>query len=979
MKKTLLLLFASVTSLFSFGQKVKNIAFNPVEVSRSAVESNGDLQIDAHSAKFYQFDPSVLSSQLAGIMKRDVDNSGFVARINFPFPDGSMHSFNAKKNNTMSTGLESKFPQINSYDASGVDHVSFVKWDITPKGFHAMIMRPGESTIFIDPVIQGNDQFYIVYEKSQFFTNKFMECGVTDFSAPANNSSEVFKTSYASCELRTYRIAIAATGEYTVFHGGTLADAQAAQVTTMNRVNGVYERDMAITMTIVSDNNNVIYLDAGTDPYTNGSPGAMINECQADIDAEIGSANYDIGHVFGTNSGGLAGLGVVCLTGAKARGVTGSSAPIGDPFDIDYVAHEVGHQFGARHTFNNSCGGNVSTTTAVEPGSGSTIMAYAGICAPNIQNNSDDHFSGKSLEEMGATITAHNCPVTTVLANTPPAINSTNGNVTVPANTPFALTATVTDAEGDPLSYNWEQMDNEITTQPPVATSTGGPNFRSFPSSTDPTRYFPNLTDLANGNPTTWEVVPSVSRTMNFRVTVRDNSSGQGGCSDYQDITLSTDANSGPFLVQVPNATGITYPGGSTQTVTWDVANTDQVPVACANVDILLSTDGGLTYPTVLAANVPNDGTHDVAYPNVNSTTARIMVTCSNRTFFDISDNNFTIDGNGIPGDYTLDATNTSVTACSGQDAIYNINIGQIEGYTDDVNLSVSGLPAGATGTFVSAVVSPGGSAILVISNLSGVTTGNYTFTVTATSTSGTQTMDLNLNINDSGNSNPPTVTPNGNIEICEGGSVALTSSQTTGITWSSGETTSMINVNQSGNYSVTYVDGNGCSATSDLVNVTVTPMPDVSFEAPDIVCANWDDIPLNATPSGGTFFGPAVIGGAFSPQTAGEGSYSITYQYLEGGCDTSVVQVIQVDGCADLAENYFNELKVFPNPTSDILNVQLNGNFQATILDSRGRVVYQMKSIDQIKVDMSRFDSGVYHLEIQANDLRTVIKLINK
>ena len=461
----------------------------------------------------------------------------------------------------------------------------------------------------------------------------------------------------------------------------------------------------------------------------------------------IGNGNYDIGHVFGTNSGGLAGLGVVCNNANKARGVTGSGAPIGDAFDIDYVAHEIGHQFGGSHTFNNSCGGNRNNATAYEPGSGSTIMAYAGICAPNVQSNSDDHFHAISLQEMSNEVTSagHTCEVITALANSAPVLISMNGGITVPANTPFSLTAVASDADGDIMTYNWEQMDNEISTQAPVATSTTGPNFRSNPSELSPTRYFPNLADLSSGAATTWEVIPSVTRTMNFRVTVRDNSSGSGGCFDHGNATITTDATSGPFVVTYPSATGIVWGGNTSQTITWDVANTINAPVSAATVDIFLSTDGGLTFPTQVANDVANDGSELITVPNVATTTARIMVMNSGGTFFDISDNNFEI--TLATFDYTMATTPPSVSVCQPNDATYNIAIGQIGGYTDPVNLSVTGVPVGATATFTPSTVTPVGSSILVISNTGLTTQGVYTLTITGNSTSGTKTNSVTLSI----------------------------------------------------------------------------------------------------------------------------------------------------------------------------------------------------------------------------------------
>jgi len=757
--KLCLFLIAVFFGMSLQAQNEKAIKFKTGEISKSQVLLLGNPQIQASSYKVFEFDVESLQEQLEGIAHRENRNNGFVASISLPTPEGEFKSYRAVANSTMHPDLAAKFPNILSFDAAGVDSQSEVKWDITPKGLHAMIMTPGESTIFIDPIFDNNNKYYIVYYKKDFVSDKVKSC---DFDSEiAELSSRMEPTSgelmsFGTCELRTYRLALAATGEYTAFHGGSAANAIAAQVTTMNRVNGIYERDMAITMTIIANNNLLIYTNTGSDPFTNGNPGTMSNQNQTNTDAVIGSANYDIGHVFGTNSGGLAGLGVVCSNGQKARGVTGSGAPIGDAFDIDYVAHEMGHQFGCAHTFNNSCGGNRNDATAMEPGSGSSIMAYAGICPSNVQNNSDDHFHGISLQQMGIEILSagHTCEQTSALSNNPPAIISTNGNVNVPSQTPFALTAVVNDPDGDPVSYNWEQMDNGISTQPPVATALIGPNFRSFPSSTNPTRYFPNLQAVANNGPFTWEVIPSVTRTMNFRLSVRDNAPGAGGCNDHTDVTVIVDGNSGPFIVQYPSATGIVWAGASTQTVTWDVANTNNAPVNCATVDIKMSSDGGLTYPYTLATGVANDGSQSITVPNIATTTARVMVINSNGTFFDVSNNNFQI--TMATFDYTLSSSTSTVSVCQPDAAAFTIEVGQIGGYTDPVALTVSGVPTGGVANFSATPITPAGTSTLTISNTAAITPGTYTLTVSGNSTTGVKTTDVILVVS---NGNPTVVT----------------------------------------------------------------------------------------------------------------------------------------------------------------------------------------------------------------------------
>jgi Metallo-peptidase family M12B Reprolysin-like/CHRD domain/Secretion system C-terminal sorting domain len=588
-------------------------------------------------------------------------NSSLILEL--PMPDNQTQKFRVFESPTMDKELAKQFPEIKTYAGTSISNeATTIRFDITPAGFHAMVLS-SEGIIYIDPYSRGTTDFYIVYNKKDFVSKKVFSCGFKDGQGlptiddkktndspfnpnpappPTENNSV---NRIGNCAIRTYRLALSATGEYTAFHGGTVALALAAQVTTMNRVNGVFLKDFAVRMNIIANNNLIIYTNAANDPFTNGNPNAMIGQNQTNTTTVIGSANYDIGHVFGTNSGGLAGLGVVCNSGNKARGVTGSGSPIGDPFDIDYVAHEIGHQFSGNHSFNNSCDGNRNSATAWEPGSGSTIMSYAGICAPNVQPNSDAFFHGGNLTEMHNFINAGGNTCASLPANTNafPTITSSTSAQTIPRGTPILLESAANDADGNgTLTYCWEQMDNQISTQAPLSTSTGGPNFRSFNPSLNSSRYMPRLSDLAVNAVTTWEVLPTVARTLNFRLVVRDNAVA-GGCNDHVDVALTVDGNSGPLAVTLPNATGLTWAGATNQTVTWDVANTTAAPVSCATVDILLSTDGGLTFPTVLATNVANSGTASVVAPNIATTTARVMVRGSGRAFFDISNNNFAI------------------------------------------------------------------------------------------------------------------------------------------------------------------------------------------------------------------------------------------------------------------------------------------------------------------------------------------------
>lgn len=645
-------LMLSCFFVFSAYSQSTRIISNEFRLAAASENQNYPNQhIWATAFQTFQLDYNALNTQLSGadIPNRLVNHASTAVLLDISNPQGGFDRYKVLKNATMHPELENKFPEIRTYDVVGVaGNLNKGKIDITPHGFHAMIFDRENGTYFIDPIEKNRNDLYLVYYKKDFISEKSMSCSheheeENSMLHEIIDSGDDIRISYASCVLRTYRLAVAATGEYTAFHGGTVALALAAQVTTMNRVNGVYEKEIGITMQLIPNNELLIYTDPATDPYTNGSASVMLGQNQTNVTNVIGAANYDIGHVYGTNSGGVAGLGVVCNNSSKARGVTGSGSPVGDPFDIDYVAHEIGHQFGANHTQNNPC--NSVNAARYEPGSASTIMGYAGICAPNVQNNSDDYFHTRSLQEMGNFVSGnnHSCPQIINQGNTSPAISTTSGGVSLPIMTPFALTATATDEDAnDVLWYRWEQYNNQASTQPPLPTSTGGPNFRSFTSTTSPTRYFPSLAALANNGPFTWEVVPAVARTMAFRVTVHDDHL-IGGCSDYVNTSVTFDADAGPFELSYPSESGIIWLVGTTRPVYWDVANTDNATVNCQFVNIYLSVDGGASYPHLLAEQVPNIGEYIVMTPNLPNTTSRVMVMADNGTFFDISDNNFEI------------------------------------------------------------------------------------------------------------------------------------------------------------------------------------------------------------------------------------------------------------------------------------------------------------------------------------------------
>ncbi|MFQ5489609.1 MAG: reprolysin-like metallopeptidase [Phycisphaerae bacterium] len=582
----------------------------------------------------------------------------FQPEIQLPMPDGSYARFRFVESPIMEPGLAAKYPGIKTYLGKGVDDpLATVRFDITPAGFHAQILSPS-GRVLIDPYFKGDNIQHVSFNaRDNANVPGPWQCLVKG-ERQANAAPVLDETTDAlriGETLRTYRLANAATGEYTAFHGGSVASGQAAIVTAINRVNQVYEADVAVRMVLVANNDQLVYTNSGSDPYTNFSGFTMLGENQANVDSVIGSGNYDIGHVFSTGGGGVAGLGVVCLNNQKARGVTGLSSPTGDSFYIDFVAHEMGHQFGGNHTFNgslgNCSGGNRSGAHAYEPGSGSTVMAYAGICSQdNLQFFSDPFFHHESIREIRNFVTGFGggCAAQSGTANTDPTV-SAGANFTIPQSTPFELTAlNGFDPEGDPITYSWEERD--LGPQASVLAPDDGqiPLFRFWPPVTIPSRIFPRLSDLLNNTTVKGEQLPTTSRTMDFRVTVRDRATASGGVggTGFGDMTVTVSAGAGPFLVTSPN--NGTEAWASTGDVIWDVANTDLPPVNAANVDITLSTDGGLTYPITLLAGTPNDGFATVVVPPGNQTSsARVRVQGSNNIFFDISDQNFTLGPQG--------------------------------------------------------------------------------------------------------------------------------------------------------------------------------------------------------------------------------------------------------------------------------------------------------------------------------------------
>ena len=674
--------------------------------------------------------------------------------LDVPLATGKVESFRLVEYSMMEPGLADQFPSFKTYRGVGVnDATRRIRLDWTATGFNAMLYLP-EGLAIVRPYAKGDTEHYLSYfERDVPPPTEPWVCGtVDDKELVLPEGEQHARVNAGDCQLRQYRLAVAVTGEFATStlgasSAGTPADDAIVNshiVTSINQINGWYERDFSARLVLIANQTSIYYYDGASDPYTNSSSSTMLNENRDNLNAVIGQTNYELGHVLGNGGGssGVAQLNALCSTN-QARGVTKASASgIAQPRYLKVFAHEMGHQFGCGHTQNENC--QRSSTSAMEPGAGTTIMSYVtSACANQIQSVPDYYFHAISIQQASTRMLSTTCATILPSANNQPSV-SAGSNKTVPHSTPLLLTATGSDPDGDALTYVWEQYDNEAaTTIPPQPTNTLGPQFRSFPPSPEPGRYLPNLQAVVDGVTPTWEVLPSVARTMDFRVTVRDNSSNGISCTDEDDVTITVD-DDGPFAVTSPSGAATVWFETETRTVTWDAANTANAPVSCANVDILLSRDGGLTYPETLATQVANSGSASVVVPTGPTTSARVLVRCSDNVFYNISTEDFEIAPATAPT-FTLTLNPASVSVCAGQSAPVNVSTSPVLGFSGNITLSVSGLPGATTAGFNNTIIPVGSGTVLTLTPDVNLAPGNYNLTVDGTSGPLSQSAALTL------------------------------------------------------------------------------------------------------------------------------------------------------------------------------------------------------------------------------------------
>ncbi|MEM1336931.1 MAG: reprolysin-like metallopeptidase [Bacteroidota bacterium] len=677
---------------------------------------------------------AVPTADSASIIQREfqLDRVLFTKALNaglqlyFPDRKGELIPFAIKQAPVFHPELSRKYPQIQSFVGTNSEQQCKVRFSISPKGISAMLMdyKAGKSS-FIEP-LKNTLGHYRSYASRLRSGPSVFTCGTKASALPTGSSKGLVDAQI----LRTFRIAVSTTGEYTNYHGGTVVDALAAINATLTRVNEVFETDLGVRLQLVANNDEVIFTNGTTDPY-NGNLNAQVQNTLTTI---IGEANYDVGHLFNfDNDNGNAGfIGSVCVDNQKGSAFSSALEPEGDLFDLDYVAHELGHQFGANHTWSFESEG---TGVQAEPASGTTIMGYAGIVeGNNVAPNGEDYFHHNSIVQISNYLETLSCGQVTSLTNSAPVIVPEQ-DYAIPKGTAFALSANVTDPEGDLLTYTWEQIDDGV-----VTTATFGPenvsgaNFRSVRPSTSPTRYFPRISRVVAGelqqeNPqenAAWETVASVGRLLNFALTVRDNNS-EGGQVASDSVQIRVIDAAGPFQVTSQN-NGEVYSAGSIQEIRWEVANTDIAPVGTQLVDLLLSLDGGLSFPILVAENLPNTGTATIQLPGQASGETRVMVRAVNNVFFAVNTMDFTVEESAV----VLNFEAASYTTCKPDDLTIPFTYETYGGFTNTMNLTVNA-PMGISAAFSQSSVGINGTDIdLVLSNFSGVPVGAYPVEVIA-------------------------------------------------------------------------------------------------------------------------------------------------------------------------------------------------------------------------------------------------------
>jgi len=728
--------------VLSFGLNAQSFFKPAIESNVPEALKSGDRGIVPLQYFNFSSDHAALTSFLE--KELPLENVGASVTIEFPVSSSRLQTFTITRKSNFHPTLAAKYPQIGSYQGVSLDGKSRLSFSSSPWNFFAEIKHEGEVK-HLQPYAANNYDHLIFYDKVDYLEADGVDfhCGlehtkIHSHDDPAQELQQTIATYREKAGepvvLRTYRIAVAAVAEFTNVNNG-VSGSLAKINEALNLLNGIYNREVAVQFELIADNDQLIYTDASTDPYLSVSDGAgLLAQNQTNLDATIGNSAYDIGHVFtrscSNGLGGIAALASVCGAN-KGRGVTCHFSSNIATMVNSVMAHEVGHSFSSPHIWNRcpDSQDQFAPNNAYTPGSGTTIMSYAGACgSDNVLTDNDDYFHVGSLNFMYDYRDSDGACGSTSDANSAPDINIiSQGGVTIPMMTPFKLDASATDMEGHGLTYCWEQYDLGPTA--PLGSPIGdGPAFRSFPPTDATSRVFPRWSNILTGTSSNSEVLATYTREYNFRVTVRDDYLPAGGVA-WEQISFSCTEDAGAFKVTGPTAAAM-WEEGTVQSVTWDVSNTDQMPVNCQAVNIWLSTSGA-NFDTPLAMNVPNSGSADVLVPALGNAGARILVEAADNLFFNVNSGTFNVSPASGPG-LALDFLNVAEQVCLPGNIELPIGSSAIQGYANMVTYDVTGLPSGATATFSANPVMPGTAVTLTLDFADSTPNGNYNLELTA-------------------------------------------------------------------------------------------------------------------------------------------------------------------------------------------------------------------------------------------------------
>ena len=720
----------------------------------TTVYSQTDNSFQRSSAAIFELNNQQFTTEIEKASK----TVGLSGVIYLPDYAGEMIPFLVQKQSNFSPILAAKFPKITAYSGIGLNHSDLkLRLSVSPAGINAIISgHHSHDKTRIKRLSIGSNKYTVDTSEVVSDTRNPFSCMTPEPSIKGARtkvdlvSQEQSLVAFSDASiLSKYRLALSVTSQYSDYFGGTLEGSLAAINETLTELNFIFETDLGVKLELVDNNDLIVYVDAETDPYTDSLDG-LNSELQANLDEVIGAENYDIGHVFSSINASMSGnagaIGAVCNDSNKGSAWSDWAQPQGSIW-TNLVAHEMGHQLGANHTFSMRTEG---TGTNVEPGSGTTIMSYAGITGPDdVAANADNYYHHVSIQQGLAYLQSQSCHVDTAIENTVPTVSAIP-DVTIPVGTPFVLSGEANDDDSDDvLSYTWEQIDSGVVTYDVFGPqNTQGANFRSLPPSSVAVRYFPQLASVVAGELTqqepttasTWETLSNVPRELNFALTVRDNAAGGGGvASELLKVTVIDAA--GAFSV-TSQADGELYLAGSIQTVEWDVANTDQAPISASTVTISMSTDGGFTYPIVLAQNVANDGNEQIVISNTVTTTARIRVQPDNRVFYAINSQDFSV----TEDDIVLSFTDLDYTVCNNESVTAAITYETSTAFTDTVLFSSLNAPSSLSVGFSPTTASVNGTPVdVTFSAANDIEVGTYSVDMVATSDIRSQSITFDI------------------------------------------------------------------------------------------------------------------------------------------------------------------------------------------------------------------------------------------